>query len=78
MSTALAVSVRLMSRWVIASPDTLRALLPHAEFQGLAIGVAGEETPPEVAGRVDRPLIGGSEVAAFPGWLDETIPATSP
>lgn len=67
-----------MSPWVIASSDTLRALSQDAEFQGLAIGVAGEETPPEVVERADWLLIGGSEVAAFPGWLDETIPATSP
>jgi len=67
-----------MSPWVIASPATLRALSQDAEFQGPDIGVAGEETPPEVVERVDWLLIGGSEVAAFPGWRDETISTTSP
>ncbi len=58
--------------------DNLQALSQGAEFRGLAIGVVGEETPPEVAERADLLLRGVSEVEAFLGWLDETIPATSP
>jgi len=54
--------------------DTIRSLSRGAEFQGLAIGVVGEETPPEVLEHVDLVLRGVSEVEAFLGWLDETIP----
>ena len=54
--------------------DTIRALSRGAIFQGLAIGVVGEETPPEVAERADLLLRGVSEVEAFLSWLDQTIP----
>jgi trehalose 6-phosphate phosphatase len=54
--------------------DTMRALSRGAEFQGLALGVVGEETPPNVAERANLLLRGVSEVEAFLGWLDETIP----
>ncbi len=53
--------------------DTMHALSRGAIFQGLALGVVGEETPPEVAERADLLLRGVSEVEAFLGWLDETI-----
>jgi len=55
--------------------DTVRALSHSAEFQGLALGVVGEETPPEVAERADLLLKGVSEVEAFLGWLDKIIPS---
>jgi len=54
--------------------DTMRVLSRGAAFQGLALGVVGEETPPEVAERADLLLRGVSEVEAFLSWLDETIP----
>ena len=54
--------------------DTMRTLSRGAIFQGLALGVVGEETPPEVAKRADFLLRGVSEVEAFLSWLDETIP----
>ena len=54
--------------------DTMRTLSHGAEFQGLALGVVGEETPPKVAESADLLLRGVSEVEAFLGWLDETIP----
>jgi len=54
--------------------DTIRTLSRSAIFQGLALGVVGEETPPEVAQRADLLLRGVSEVEAFLSWLDETIP----
>jgi trehalose 6-phosphate phosphatase len=44
------------------------------EFQGLALGVVGEETPPNVAENADLILRGVSEVEAFLGWLGETKP----
>jgi trehalose 6-phosphate phosphatase len=58
--------------------DTIRALSHGDQFQGLALGVVGEETPPEVAARADLLLRGVSEVEAFLGWLDEVIPPRSP
>lgn len=57
--------------------DTIRTLSCGAEFQGLALGVVGEETPPEVAARADLLLKGVSEVEAFLGWLDEVLPPKS-
>ena len=54
--------------------DTMRVLSRGATFQGLALGVVGEETPPGVAERADLLLRGVSEVEAFLGWLNETIP----
>ena len=54
--------------------DTIRALSRGGAFQGLALGVVGEETPPNVAERADLLLRGVSEVEAFLGWLDETMP----
>jgi len=54
--------------------DTIRTLSHGTIFQGLALGVVGEETPPEVAKRADLLLRGVSEVEAFLSWLDETIP----
>jgi trehalose 6-phosphate phosphatase len=54
--------------------EAIRTLSRGAEFQGLALGVVGEETPPEVAGRADFLLRGVGEVEAFLGWLDENIP----
>jgi len=54
--------------------DTMRTLSRSAIFQGLALGVVGEETPPEVAERADLLLRGVSEVEAFLSWLNETIP----
>jgi len=54
--------------------STMQALSQGAEFKGLAIGVVGEEAPPEVAERADLILKGVSEVEAFLGWLDEIIP----
>ena len=58
--------------------DIMRTLSRGAEFQGLALGVVGEETPPEVAAKADLLLRGVSEVEAFLGWLDEIIPLKSP
>jgi len=55
--------------------DTMRALSRGALFQGLALGVVGEETPPNVAERADLLLRGINEVEAFLSWLDETIPS---
>lgn len=57
--------------------DIMRALSRGAAFQGLALGVVGEETPPNVAERADLLLRGVSEVEAFLKWLDETIPLKS-
>ena len=54
--------------------DTMHALSRSTIFQGLAIGVVGEETPPQVAERADLLLREVSEVEAFLGWLDKTIP----
>ena len=54
--------------------DTMQALSRGVIFQGLAIGVVGEETPPQVAERADLLLRGVSEVEAFLEWLDKTIP----
>jgi hypothetical protein len=54
--------------------DTMRALSRGTIFQGLALGVIGEETPPGVAERADLLLRGVREVEAFLSWLDETIP----
>lgn len=54
--------------------DTMRVLSRGATFKGLALGVIGEEAPPEVAERADLLLKGVSEVAAFLGWLDKTLP----
>ena len=54
--------------------DTIRALSCGTEFHGLALGVIGEETSPEVAERADLLLRGVSEVEAFLSWLNETIP----
>lgn len=54
--------------------DTIRTLSRGTMFRGLALGVVGEETPPEVAERADLLLRGVSEVEAFLSWLDETIP----
>jgi len=53
--------------------DTIRTLSRGATFQGLALGVVGEETPPEVTERADLLLRGVSEVEAFLSWLDKTI-----
>lgn len=57
--------------------DTIRTLSHGTEFQGLALGIIGEETPPEVTEHVDLVLRGVSEVEAFLGWLDEIIPPKS-
>jgi len=57
--------------------DTIRTLSRGAEFQGLALGVVGEETPPEVAEHVNLVLRGVSEVEAFLGWLDKIMPPKS-
>jgi len=54
--------------------NTMRGLSRGAIFKGLALGVVGEETPPEVAERADLLLRGVGEVEAFLSWLDETIP----
>ena len=54
--------------------DTIRTLSRGTMFRGLALGVVGEETPPEVAERADLLLRGVSEVEAFLSWLDEIIP----
>ncbi len=54
--------------------DTMRTLSHGTAFQGLALGVVGEETPPNVAERADLLLRGVSEVGAFLSWLDKTIP----
>jgi len=54
--------------------DTMRTLSRSAIFQGLALGVVGEETPPAVAERADLLLREVSEVEAFLSWLNETIP----
>ncbi len=54
--------------------DAMRTLSRGAEFQGLALGVVGEETPPNVAKRADLLLRGVSEVETFLSWLDENIP----
>ena len=53
--------------------DTMHALSHSTLFQGLALGVVGEETPPQVAERADLLLMGVSEVEAFLEWLDKTI-----
>jgi len=58
--------------------DAIRDLSRSAIFQGLALGVVGEETPPEVAERADLLLGGVSEAEAFLGWLDDTIPPRLP
>ncbi|MBA7600022.1 hypothetical protein ES703_07068 [subsurface metagenome] len=57
--------------------DTMHALSRSTAFQGLALGVVGEETPPNVAERADLLLRGVDEVEAFLKWLDETIPPKS-
>jgi len=57
--------------------DTMHALSRSPAFQGLALGVVGEETPPNVAERADLLLRGVDEVEAFLKWLDETIPPKS-
>ena len=57
--------------------DTMHALSRSTAFQGLALGVVGEETPPDVAERADLLLRGVGEVEAFLKWLDETIPLKS-
>lgn len=51
--------------------DTIHSLSRGTIFRGLALGVIGEETPPEVAKRADLLLRGVSEVTAFLGWLLE-------
>jgi len=56
--------------------DTMRDLSRGTAFQGLALGVVGEETPPNVAERASLLLRGVGEVEAFLGWLDKTIPPT--
>jgi len=53
--------------------NAIHSLSEGTEFQGLAIGVVGEETPPNVAEKADLILRGVSEVEEFLGWLDETI-----
>jgi len=53
--------------------DTMHALSRSPAFQGLALGVVGEETPPNVAERADLLRRGVGEVEAFLKWLDETI-----
>jgi len=53
---------------------TMHDLSHGTIFQGLALGVVGEETPPGVAERADLLLRGVSEVEVFLSWLDETIP----
>ncbi|MBA7686082.1 hypothetical protein ES703_94520 [subsurface metagenome] len=53
--------------------DTMHALSRSTAFKGLALGVVGEETPPNVAERADLLLRGVGEVEAFLKWLDETI-----
>ena len=53
--------------------DNMHSLSQGTAFHGLALGVVGEETPPDVAGRADLLLRGVSEVEAFLGWLDKTI-----
>jgi trehalose 6-phosphate phosphatase len=57
--------------------DTMHALSRSTAFQGLALEVVGEGTPPEAAERADLLLNGVSEVEAFLSWLDETIPPKS-
>ena len=54
--------------------NTMRDLSRGAGFRGLALGVVGEETPPNVAESADLLLRGVSEVEALLGWLVETIP----
>jgi len=54
--------------------DTMRTVQHSTLFQGLALGVIGQETPPEVAERANLLLRGVSEAEAFLSWLDETIP----
>lgn len=54
--------------------NTMHDLSRGAEFRGLALGVVGEETPPNVAESADLLLRGVSEVETFLGWLVETIP----
>jgi trehalose 6-phosphate phosphatase len=54
--------------------DTISSLSRGAGFRGLALGVVGSETPPEVAEHTDFVLRGVSEVEKFLGWLDEILP----
>ncbi len=61
----------------IGAFDTMHALSRSPAFKGLALGVVGEETPPNVAERADLLLRGVGEVEAFLKWLDETIPPES-
>lgn len=53
--------------------NAIHDLTEDGTFQGLAIGVVGEETPPNVAENADLVLRGVNEVEKFLGWLDETI-----
>jgi len=57
--------------------DTIHALSGGAAFQGLALGVVGEETPPGVAEKADLLLRGVGEVADFLGWLEKTLSTES-
>lgn len=57
--------------------NTMRTLSNSETFQGLAVGVIGDETPPEVTKGADLFLRGIREVEAFLSWLDETIPPNS-
>ena len=57
--------------------NIMRTLSDSETFQGLAVGVIGDETPPEVTKRADLFLQGIREVETFLSWLDETIPADS-
>ncbi len=54
--------------------DTIRRLSQETSFQGLALGVVGEETPPEVAQRAHFLLRGVAEVGTFLGWLEANLP----
>lgn len=59
----------------IGAFNVMRELSCGPRFHGLALGVIGAETPPDVAENVDLVLRGVSEVEAFLGWLVENIPA---
>lgn len=61
----------------IGAFNVMRELSGSGQFAGLALGVIGEETPPDVADSVDFILRGVNEVETFLSWLVETIPPGS-
>jgi len=50
----------------------IHAASPDSDFQGWAIAVTGEETPPELIGEADFTLKGVRQVARFLEWLSQT------